>query len=412
MSRFRAQWLPLLFLAGTIGLFAWWTASAGRRLAGPEPRGDFRHFYWAAQAVDEGGSLYTAERESYIYPPLFAFLLVPLGRMPYRAAGALFLALNVALTAGALLLALREGCRRLEIAWDRRVAAAGTFLSLLVLADACRAELVLGQSDTWILMSVVLALVWLERWPVAAGAVLGFAANIKYQTLVFLPFLLVRRRFRAAGGLAAAAVLFALLPAVARGWDRNLDDLRIATGGLAASAGAGEAGIHVNDVRWYLSVSLTSTLARAFVPPEAGAPRLLLLVAAAAGLILLGVVLVYRRFGVRFRTGGPPFVEGLGVIVALLLFSTATTKRHLFLALPVVAASVLLLLRARVPRRPLLAGVVVFGLAMVLPPNLETGEGAARVWKEIGGPSWGLLVLFFTFLWTALGHLRREEPAP
>jgi len=409
-SRLRTHLPTALLVALTLGLLGTWTVEAASRLASPQPRGDFRHFYNAAQAMASGGELYTPHEEAYVYPPLFAFLLLPLGRLEYRTAGTIFFALNVALTLAALVLTIREACRRWQILLDARLLAGATCLTLLVLSEQCRWELALGQSDTWTLLGVVCGLLLLDRWPIAAGAALGFAANIKYQTLLFLPYLLVRGRLRASAGLVAGALLFAMIPATVRGWERNAQDLGTALAGV--TGGAAER-IHVNDVRWYLSVSLTSALARAVAPEGGGGGRILLAAGAAAGLVLVGVVLVYRRAGVRFlgRTQGDGVVlaEWMAVVAAFLLFGTSVTKRHLFLLLPLMASAVLLLLRPApgAGRRPLLIGLLAFTLAVRLPPNVRVGEGAARFWKEIGGPSWGVFVLFFVFLWTAL---RRESP--
>src|SRR5438045_432922 len=43
-----------------------------------QTKGDFLAFYEAAQAMRTGGDLYTERHRNYIYPPLVAFLYMPL----------------------------------------------------------------------------------------------------------------------------------------------------------------------------------------------------------------------------------------------------------------------------------------------------------------------------------------------
>ena len=53
--------------------------------------GDFRHFYWAAEAMRNGLNPYLSGapgmRHGYIYPPLVAWLYVPLSKLSMGACG-------------------------------------------------------------------------------------------------------------------------------------------------------------------------------------------------------------------------------------------------------------------------------------------------------------------------------------
>jgi hypothetical protein len=55
------------------------------------------------------------------------------------------------------------------------------------------------------------------------GLSLGLAVVYKVTPLVFLPFLLWKRQWRAAGWMAGATVFFCLLPSVVVGWQRNIE---------------------------------------------------------------------------------------------------------------------------------------------------------------------------------------------
>ncbi|PYK32162.1 MAG: hypothetical protein DME57_00895, partial [Verrucomicrobia bacterium] len=96
-------------------------------------------------------------------------------------------------------------------------------------------------------------------------AALGLALNIKGQTILMLPYLLLRRRWSAAGSMAVTAVAFALLPATFTGWNANLGNLRELLGGLRTLTGAQsdtEAPTHLVDVTAGFSVSALSGMAR------------------------------------------------------------------------------------------------------------------------------------------------------
>src|SRR4029453_9393201 len=113
----------------------------------------------------------------YGYLPLWALLqtvLVPLGP---GGAGAVWTLCNTALLFTALWVGSGEILRRLGAEGDFLLQAAVIAISAAVMSDKIRAELRLGQTDAVILVSFILALKWLERWPIATGVLLGFIAN-------------------------------------------------------------------------------------------------------------------------------------------------------------------------------------------------------------------------------------------
>src|SRR5262249_28010217 len=82
------------------------------------------------------------------------------------------------------------------------------------------------------LLMMTLALCLLDRFPMWAGAALGLVMNIKYLSLGFLPYLLIRRRWAAAMSMLVWTVVFAVIPAMLIGWEKNLDYLEQALGRL------------------------------------------------------------------------------------------------------------------------------------------------------------------------------------
>src|SRR6266699_883367 len=136
-------------VAGTVGailgLFAYFMTIAFRRILAHR-FSDFNVFYSAAQATLQHGDLYKPMNRSYIYPPLIAFLYAPLALLSEPQAATIVLCANF--------------------------------------------------------LFIVLALRWLDKRPAWAGIALGLACNIKYLPIVTLPYLLIRRRWVAAGSFA------------------------------------------------------------------------------------------------------------------------------------------------------------------------------------------------------------------
>ena len=93
--------------------------------------------------------------------------------------------------------------------------------ALLLGIGEFKTELATSQTDTLVLLGFVLALVWLDRRPLLCGLALGFSCNIKYQTLIALPYLIITRRWKAAAATAISSVAFALLPALLVGFGRS-----------------------------------------------------------------------------------------------------------------------------------------------------------------------------------------------
>jgi hypothetical protein len=96
----------------------------------------------------------------------------------------------------------------------------------------------LGQPNL-MLLAIVLAGFWLlkpdRQWP--AGALFAAAAALKAFPAAILPYLVWRRRWRAATSMIAFIGLFLLLvPAPFRGFERNLAEVRAWASGMVFSA--------------------------------------------------------------------------------------------------------------------------------------------------------------------------------
>jgi len=422
---------PVLGVA-FIGVAIWLIALACTDGTGALRTNDFHCFYDAAVASWRGLDIYTYGKAGYIYPPLLAALMTPLAWVDTLLAAAVWKMGGVACGLAAGWLSVREARRRGALEADRLLDFSVLALGTILLADRLRSEINDGQTDFLLVIPFILALGWLGRRPVLAGVALGFAFHIKYLAIVFLPYLIIRGRWREAGAMVASIVGWALVSAPVFGWSRNLDYLAVAGRGMVRMTGVriGGQAAPLHGIEWNSSVSIPSAMARAARSLDAG-PGFVLAASAMVALLTFGAAwLVYLRAGVPLFRGRTPArddadpgrrlvvgVEWCGLIVAALAFSPQTMARHMIILYPMTFFTLTLLLRGRPgwTRGPLLAGYWLATLAIILPPGgVESFKAALTVWRGVGGASWTLLAYFLAFLWSGLreaGGIGRGLPA-
>ncbi|HVR70232.1 MAG TPA: glycosyltransferase family 87 protein [Vicinamibacteria bacterium] len=174
--------------------------------------------YWTAPDRDpplwDGVSLYETSR--FLYPPLAASLFAPLTLLGYTAAKHLWMALTLAAVAGALVVLARAlGARPSPEVVLALAAFAGLFHPLLL-------HLERGQVDALTLLVIALALrpmVADGRDAVGSGVLLALGSVLKPNVAWLLPFLVLRRRWRALAGFAIGAAGLALAAVALHGTD-------------------------------------------------------------------------------------------------------------------------------------------------------------------------------------------------
>ncbi len=383
---------------------------------------DFRHFYYAAEALRLHRDPYQSWHHGYIYPPLLAFLYVPISNFSENGAALAILPINLLCILLSLLVGSREVLRRLSLPRNGLTVASVMLFASLLSADKINGELHMFQTNALMLLMFTLALRFLEDRPALAGLALGLAVNIKYLPLIFVPYLMVRRRWRVLIAFAAAAIGFALLPATLSGWHENLRQLSIAYSGMLQMAGVN---VHVeaasvHELAGMLSVSITSALARWLSPDGSHNRRALFATAALAVATLAASVSMYRRVGLPFlRWPGPvgqrrrqPYralvtVEWATLIAAALIFSPQTNTRHLVLVVfvSVLAGALLIVPRPSqatrsLSRTPLAIATAILLAGLLFPPGDMHWRTAEHFWFGIGGASWCLLAMTLTLLYT------------
>jgi hypothetical protein len=347
-------------------------------------------------------------------------LYLPLTYLTEAQAAGVMLVVNVGLIALALWVAAREYLSRFDVRPDALYTAVVILLALLLDLDKTKGEIQMWQTNGLIVLMFALALRWLDRRPIWAGGALGVALNIKYISIVMLPYLLLRRRWKAAGAFMLWSVGLALLPAVVSGWEQNRKDLTVAFGGIMKLVGVDqphEEKANIEAMAASFSCSVTSAYARAFRrQPQLSLTLAGLTACAAAGVALMmyrrqrlpailwpGDVSAQMKQPYRAMVG----VEWATLMAAFLIFSPQTNTRHLVDVLMVTTCAAVMVLGAPrgVPRWPLILGLLILVAGFNLPPgrrDVPALSHALGKWLGVGGPCWCLLVLCFALIWTGL----------
>jgi hypothetical protein len=415
--------------------------------------GDFPTFYQAAQFAREHRDIYTAGHaesdQMYVYPPLIAFVYIPLTYLSLPNAAMVMLFVTALELLASLLLGSRAMVGRLEregeapaepgmnsatrlrlsgsLALPSSVLAVAALASLLS-ENELRSVMTMLETDSLMLLLFTLALFWLDRRPALAGLALAFAFNIKYLSIVALPYLILRRRWKAASATIIGCVLFALLPALQLGWHEDLRCLRVSMGGLLRWVGVAPETSHsitVHNIADGLSVSITSALARVLGARGFTNPQIMMAAAGVGIAALLIVALLYAACGFALWKFPPaakqrsqPFkslvaLEWAGLVTVALVFSPNTNARHLVLAalVNVAGAALLLIAKFSVSRIPALIGLALIFLGFTMPGAKFLRQHVGFNHYVYGVPCWCLLVGYLLILWVGLRYTRRSDAA-
>jgi len=394
-----------------------------RTLSGRKIPDDFLVVYAAAHAMSNRVDIYAGTGGMYIYSPFLAFIFQPLAALPERTAAIVWLTLSALIIFAASFLAARKVAETWQLApreIDPSIPWSISATALLLSFEKIRSDFTLGQTDCLVIVGLVAVLWWMDRRPALAGIAAGATANIKYLALIFVPYFLIKRNYRAALASTVSFLLFFTLPALEVGL-RSIKTYAIdAIAVLNRVAGVPEfisltaAGRSdkpvVNSVTWDHSVSLTSSILRVTrshgVSDLIGASLIVALFAA----IVMAIVLIGRRNGVNLfqpataktvsSRPGAETIEWAALIVLALVFGPQTTARHMIMLIPVytVAMTIVLAQKRRRPQIVLIVSMVATAVALSLPFR-ETGfHPSLMVLKLVGAASWCALVLILSIV--------------
>jgi hypothetical protein len=304
--------------------------------------GDFVGFVAAGNAVLDGRDIYLDTPPGInTWPPFFSVVSVPLALLD-RVSPYLVRILWIALNWAAIVWALDLIARSI---YGKRLGFRQDETSLTITSPELLAPFALTLPfliNNFELLQVNMILFTLALWGLflqangreaAGGIALAAAAAMKVMAIAFLPYLLYRKRWRAAFWMAAGTLVFSLSPALIFGWAKFWKDLGVWPAALRASWGAGNASQSVYAM-WdrilgygYIPFAVPGT----FILPLSGARS-----AKLAWVITLAVAAV---LGVIACRGTPrpnsrwAQVEWAIVFVAATILSPLTRKPYLVILL-------------------------------------------------------------------------------
>lgn len=225
MPRFRPiRWLLIALVALALLRLAGFVVAFGRESL----QMDFSAFYTAGEALNAGLDPYDNHimrsppiwdgvdlfrHSRFLYPPLVATLFRPVARLPYAVAKVAWMTVSLLALAGSLVLVMR-------IAGVRPTGnvALATWLVALIFHPLLT-FLERGQIDTitMLLISGGLALMVTRRRDALGGLLIALATLLKLHTVLVIPFLVLRKRWRVLAGYAAGGVLLLVLSLVLNG---------------------------------------------------------------------------------------------------------------------------------------------------------------------------------------------------
>ena len=308
---------------------------------------DFGVYLAAGRDLWHGQPLYTAFlhhpfpdptlRPAYIYPPVFAVMVVPLGLLPDPVASAVWLLIGQVALAAALVLILRW---RRPPAWAITAMLCATLTFYPLWVDAVQ-----GQANLVVMLLVTAGVAGIAVGRPRAGAALGVAAALKLTPIILLVWLLIDRRFREAAWMVAGFAAVTGVGALVRFQD-TLVFFRQVVPALA------------QGTAFYANQSLPGLIGRVLTANPYTQPW----IAVNWPSLLLGVLTVgltaWWFWGTRDQ---PPLIRGGAFLPLMPLLSAVTWSHHLVILLPVIWLGVIALAGREWPVPPtlVLAGVLV-----------------------------------------------------
>lgn len=349
---------------------------------------DFEVIWQAGRRLLHGEALYRVSdgHLQFKYSPLAAMACVPFSILPLEAAKACWFVIQVLCLAG---------IGRLGIALLPARRKSAVFLlgfSFLILGKFLARELVLGQVNLLILLLFLAALASLLKGrEVEAGLFWTFSLFFKPYGLIFVPHVLLKKRWRFLAAGAAAAVAGIFLPTAVYGLRGNLQildewrkTLSLSTSGL-------------------LDVGDNASLYHLFLNLTGGREFSALIMMASAVLILAAAVLWMMAKG-RANAPDRPEVLEWAVLAALVPLLSPLSWYYLYLF---VFPGLLFLLDRLRGFSPLTRGLLIADFVMIGATLVETmGRPAFEFYTKnsvLAGNA--LILVFFLFM------LRRRAPA-
>jgi alpha-1,2-mannosyltransferase len=397
-----AGWPP--WLATMLGVLAWAAALAaieplvrGYLTSAPDQRlVDLAVYRAGGLSVLQGQPLYTVLTQPpqllpFTYPPTAALFAVPLALLSWPAAQLAWVPVIYVPLGVVIWFAFAPLLRRVPGPAGMRAAVFAVIFAACAYLFPLRDEMRFGQVDM-VLLAMALAdcAARAPRWP--RGALVGLATAIKLIPGVFIIYLWLSGRRRAAVTAAVATLAWTLgswliLP---RDSVTYWTSVIFASGRLGSNAGTS-------------NQSLRGMLLREFLPGQAPG----VLWAAVALVVAVGGFALARRLARESRE-----MEGIAVTALLGVLLSPVSWIHHFIVVVVVIGAILA--DGRSPRRVALAAGTAAFFALTIPwwgQSLLAQHGVPKVAARVVEDAFGIAALVLVAIFARLRDSRRRASA-
>jgi hypothetical protein len=298
--------------------------------------------------------------ELFSYPPVFAFLMTPFAPMPMGARVAVWYVISIAASVGCFAISEKLVSLLLPGRWSERELAWLRVVTILLSVKFVLAVLEYQAYDTLAFL-ILLAGLWAvakRQW--SGAALLALGAAIKATPLVFLPYLIVKRRFAAAALFSvvflglwflpdAYAALRGMRPHYLQVWLSQIAGPALADQKSNATFWLGWMGVNI------LNHSFRGTVARLLVGASAADHATLILYSLCAVYVAVIGLLLLRSS----RRDDFIAVDSSILLIAMLMLSPMTSRYHyVLLILPYMTVTGLAIRDASL-RMPAIATLLV-----------------------------------------------------
>jgi hypothetical protein len=422
----KKNYLPVFFLLLTIGLMANFLlltlndARTFHSLSSSHKLNDFLCAYDAANALIAGANPYLAcpppPHTYFFYPPFYAFFLAPLTHFSFVNATIIWTIANVFFLGISLFLFFRLLVSSFQLSVNRWQAWGCCSLAMLLTYNPILWVFRYGQCDLLVVAAFALSLFSLKRTPSLAGFILGIIACIKYQSIIFLPWLILRGQWRGVAGFLMGIIFAIWLPALFLGWHTNLEYLKIALSALFHMDLVSH--LNISDITYYpptswsANVSITSGLIRIFMDNHSPIKEGVYVIALIASFLFLLIRYAFRRNNIDFIWRNSPKqtdskkemaisqTEWFILIILLLMFSPQCIKRHFTLLLGVNLFVAMMFIFP-------ISSFTKIGVGFLALLNQFLMIRFFPAWDHWGGPGWGLLPLLIIILFFGLSYCQK-----
>ena len=358
---------------------------------------DFTVFTEAARDVAQKKDIYQRSylesgKDYYKYSPAFAIFMIPLSNLHKHISVPIWYLFVFIFFVSSIYFT-----KKILIADNQKKALSRTFyfLGILMSLRFLLSVVQRVQSDclVLILLSLFMLALFLKR-DALAGISLASAAMVKLTPLIFLPYLVWKKRFKALWAWGAAVLFYVFVPALYVGWARNLEYLK------------NWLMVHQKNppdyILWYKNQSLLSALSR-FLTKDSQVGILNL---DSRGVFIIFIILAAVLFGLIFfctrkakseNSGFSYLVEFSSVLICMILFSPLAWK-HTFVHL-IIPHLVLLYYAMYInPGDKVVKSLLIISFFINTMLNPELTKPFAEIIQLYSNVTFGTLILYAALL--------------